>query len=108
MRELLVVVPSGQHVDEAAIDARLRDRRQSVEGLRIDEIAQRITRQSALEIQLPQRAAGIVERAAALEARAELGASGNRRRELRLADEEHRLDERLDAVGDDRIERGGR
>src|SRR5690606_2783806 len=106
-RERLRVVLCAEDFAQAPIGLPLRDGGQSVEGRRIDLVAQRIAHQSAVEIELAQGASRVVRGPAPLELLAKGRAACDRAFEPRRADEEHRLDERLDELGDDGLGASG-
>ena len=81
---------AAQHFAQPAIDVILEHRRHLIERLGVNHVAQRISKQSRLEIEIAQRSAATVARPLFHELRGKTRGAGDRIGERRLAGEQHR------------------
>src|SRR5262245_33818171 len=87
-RERFALIGAAQHGREAAVHGVARLARQRVERGRVDDVAQRVTEQPRLQVEVAQRAALCVAHGAAHELLDELGIAADSVRQRRLAGEQ--------------------
>src|SRR4051812_19794151 len=98
MSKLGTGVPTFEDLLEPPPGPLLRLLRKAVEGLRVDQIAERMLEHPPRQIELPQRATLPVERPALLEVFHEAGVSFDRRPEGSFLRVEERFHERLAGI----------